>query len=130
MALVWLRKILKVEGTMVPLLRKGGFVLKIIAIGDRDMVVGFKLAGISSALEVKNPEEAKAALKDAFQRRDTGIILISERLAEELRSFISKLVEGANLPIIVEIPGKEGTRTGGDVIKELVKKAVGIEIKI
>jgi len=109
---------------------KGGFVLKIIAIGDKDMVLGFKLAGISSALEVNNPEEAKAALKDAFQRRDVGIILISERLAEELRPFISKLVEGADLPIIVEVPGKEGTRTGGDVIKELVKRAVGIEIKI
>jgi len=104
--------------------------LKIFAIGDKDMVLGFKLAGVSYALEVKDSEEAKVALKNAFQKREVGIILISERIAEELRPFISKLVEEADLPIIVEIPGKEGTRMGGDILKKLIKKAVGVEIKI
>lgn len=112
------------------LLGKGGLPLNIIALGDRDMAIGFKLAGVSSAFEVKDAEEAKGILRDAFQRQDVGIILISERLAEELRSFINKLVEEADMPIIVEIPSKEGAKGGVDIIRELVKRAVGIEIKI
>ncbi len=104
--------------------------MRILAIGDKDMVIGFKLAGVSLVFEVKNAEEAKSILRDAFHRQDVGIILIAQWLAEELRAFIDKLIGEAELPIIVEVPGREGIKEGVDPIKELIRKAVGIEIKI
>lgn len=103
--------------------------MDVLVIGDRDTVIGFKLAGVSSALEVRNPEEAKAALKSAFQQRNVGVIMIPKKLAQEIKTFISKLTEESDFPIIVEIPGKEGVEEEVDALRELIRKAVGIEIK-
>jgi len=104
--------------------------MEIVAIGDRDTVIGFKLAGVSSAFEVDDPESAKRILRDVFQMQNVGVVIITEKLADQIRAFIERLTESADLPILIEVPDKTGPKGGPDPIQALIKKAVGIEIKI
>jgi len=104
--------------------------MKISLIGDKDTVVGFQLAGVKDARIVDGPEEAKTALRSLAKEEDSGLIIMTEKLADKVRDDITEVTEGKVMPIIVEIPDKGGSiEKKVDPIKELVKRAVGVEIK-
>jgi V/A-type H+-transporting ATPase subunit F len=104
--------------------------MKIGVIGDSTTVLGFKLAGVKDAIETQDPTKAVEALRRLFKNQEMGLIIITERLADKLRDEIDKLTEGVVTPLIVEIPDKSGTiEKKVDPIKELVRRAVGVEIK-
>jgi V/A-type H+-transporting ATPase subunit F len=104
--------------------------MRISLIGDKDTVVGFQLAGVKDSHIVESPEDARVALRDLAEDKESGLIIITERLADKIRSDISEITEGKVTPIIVEIPDKGGPiEKKVDPIKELIKRAVGIEIK-
>ncbi len=104
--------------------------MKISVLGDRDTVVGFQLAGVKDAHVAEEPKKALEALKALIKDKDIGMIIMSERLADKLREELKRLSEGRVAPLIVEIPDKKGPiEKRVDPIKELVKRAVGVEIK-
>ncbi|AFK21934.1 V-type ATP synthase subunit F [Pyrococcus sp. ST04] len=102
--------------------------MKVVVMGDSDTVVGFKLAGVHEVYEFDyselSIERARNKLRELVEREDVGIILITERLAEK----IGELPE-VNLPIILQIPDKFGSIYGEELLKEIVRRAIGVEIK-
>lgn len=104
--------------------------MKISVIGDSTTVLGFKLAGVKETVETQDPSKALEDLRRLFKDKEIGLIIITEKLADKLREEIDKLTEGVVTPLIVEIPDKSGTiERKVDPIKELVRRAVGVEIK-
>ncbi len=104
--------------------------MRISLVGDKDTVVGFQLAGIKDSHAVETPEEARAALLEIAKDKDAGLIIITERLADKLRSEIAAITEGKVTPLVVEIPDKSGPiEKRVDPIKELIRRAVGVEVK-
>ncbi|MEE8167554.1 MAG: V-type ATP synthase subunit F [Candidatus Hydrothermarchaeales archaeon] len=104
--------------------------MKISVIGDNETAVGFRLAGIRDSHAVASPEEALDIFKALMKDKDTGVIIISERLADRLKGNIKALTEGKPVPLVVEIPDKKGPIERVDPIRELVRRAVGVEIKV
>ncbi len=99
----------------------------ISVVADIDTVTGFKLGGIDKVHSVENPEEAKKAINDLINQ-GTSIIITTEKIGDELREFIDRVTKNKTLPIIVEIPDKTGPiKRKTDPIRELVKRAIGIE---
>jgi len=104
--------------------------MKIGVVGDFDTVAGFKLAGVREAYEVNNKDEAAESLMKLI-KEDMGIIIITERFAEQIRIETAALMRGRALPLIVEIPDKNGPLEGkADPIMALIKKAVGVDINV
>lgn len=101
--------------------------MKIVLMGDMDTVLGFKLAGVHEAYSFGEnsleTERAKNKLKELIEREDIGIILITERLAERVE------IPEVKLPIILQIPDKFGSIYGEAQLREIVRKAIGVEIK-
>lgn len=103
--------------------------MKIGVIGDFSTITGFRLAGVKEAYEVEEPGVAVETLKKLL-KEDIGLIIITERLADQIRDETATLIEGKTFPLIVEIPDKDGPVEGKvDPIMALIKKAVGVEIK-
>lgn len=103
--------------------------MKIGVVGDFDTVTGFRLAGVKETYDVEEPGATMEALKK-LMKEDIGVIIITERLADQIRDETAELIEGKTLPIIVEIPDKKGPIEGkADPIMALIKKAVGVEVK-
>jgi V/A-type H+-transporting ATPase subunit F len=103
--------------------------MEIGVVGDFDTVTGFRLAGVRGAYEVEEPGAAVKTLKK-LMREDVGLIIITERLADQIRDEIATLTEGKAFPLIVEIQDKQGPIEGKvDPIMALIKKAVGVDIK-
>jgi V/A-type H+-transporting ATPase subunit F len=103
---------------------------KIAIIGDRDSVVGFRMVGVNESIVPKNSHETRQALLNYFRDPQMGLIIITEPLATEVEDTILELSE-APVPVILLIPDRQGS-TGAyeSVLKELVRRAVGIEINI
>ncbi|MHA1771349.1 MAG: V-type ATP synthase subunit F [Candidatus Thorarchaeota archaeon] len=103
---------------------------KIAVIGDRDTVIGFRMAGVTESTVPQNPLETRQALQSYFSDPTMGLILITEPLAKTIEDTILNLSE-APIPVIILIPDRSGS-TGAyeTLLKELVRRAVGIEINI
>ncbi|MHA1410065.1 MAG: V-type ATP synthase subunit F [Candidatus Odinarchaeia archaeon] len=104
--------------------------MKIAVVGDEDTVIGFKLAGVSEGIIVEDAYKAETHIRELAERKDIGLIIITEKIGAKIRKLISNILK-KGIPIIIEIPDKTGPlKAGEDPIKELVKKAVGVDIKI
>ncbi len=105
--------------------------MKISVIGDRDTTTGFRLAGVEDVHTVKTPEEALQKFREVIKSEDAGLVIITERLAEGVREDMERLLEKRSFPLVVEIPDKGGAiERKVDPLNELVRRAVGVEIKI
>ncbi|MFX1483268.1 MAG: V-type ATP synthase subunit F [Promethearchaeota archaeon] len=103
---------------------------KIAIIGDRDTVTGFRLVGVGDSTIPTSPEETRSALYQYFRDPSMGLVMITEPLAAEAEDTIVELSQSP-VPVILLIPDRNGT-TGAyeTVLKELIRRAVGIEINI
>lgn len=103
---------------------------KIAVIGDRDTVTGFRLVGVSECSVPKSPEETRESLYRYFRDITMGLVMITEPLAAEVEDTLVELSQSP-VPVILLIPDRDGT-TGAyeTVLKELIRRAVGIEINI
>ena len=102
----------------------------IACVGDEDTVIGLRLAGVKKAEIINDPKEAKEKILYFAKSKEVGVLILTEEIVGENQDLINKLIEKP-FPIIVEIPSSKGhISKERDTLKELVKKAVGIDLNI
>ncbi len=102
--------------------------MRIIGFCDKDTAVALRLAGVKDLVTPIEGEEIKQWNK-LIERENLGLILITEELADKLGRRLREYRYTHRLPIIVEIPDKRGRRREHiDIVSQLIKKAVGVEI--
>jgi V/A-type H+-transporting ATPase subunit F len=101
--------------------------MKFYVIADENTVTAFKLVGLEGE-SVDSQEGAREALSKAFESSDTGIVIITERIADTIRDEIESFTFGSSFPLIIEVPDREGAVEGRVSIRELVNTAVGVKI--
>jgi V/A-type H+-transporting ATPase subunit F len=92
---------------------------------DRDTLTGMHLAGIEGEF-VENYEAAQDALKKAVRLDDVGIILITDRIAENCEAVVSDIKINCKTPLLVEIPNSDGSDRPADSIMKIVHNAIGV----
>ena len=103
---------------------------KIVVIGDRDTATGFQMVGVKDVYVPSTPTETREMLTRNFRNPATGLIIMTEALAETVEDTIMELSE-APIPVILLVPDRDGTTgTYEAVLKELIRRAVGIEINV
>jgi len=102
--------------------------MKIFLISDNThTLTGMRLAGIEGVV-VHEKEEVLKEIEKVKERKDIGILLITELLAEKLPMEINKMKQSNMLPIIVEIPDRHGTRRPPDFLTSYIKESIGVKI--
>jgi len=96
-------------------------------IGDEDAVLGFEMVGVSGRT-ARNPEEARRAFQAVLEDGQTGIIIITERVADMIRPLVDKFLFTQSFPLIVEVPDRKGRQPGRPGIRELVNAAIGVRL--
>ena len=109
--------------------------MEYFVIGERELVLGFRLAGVNGKA-VSNRNEASEAFKKltgqgssviSSEERPTILILtedVSDMLQDEVRSW----QRSGKVPLIVEIPGLQGRIKGRKSLTESIREAVGIQV--
>ncbi len=102
--------------------------MKILVVGNKDMINGFQLAGIKDVYEANDAWKAKEILNDVKYMNDVAIVIISRRMAHEIREYLDDWKRDKGIyPIILEIPDKKEVKVE-DPMRSLVKRAIGIDI--
>lgn len=101
--------------------------MKYFAIGDEDTVLGMALAGVDGRA-VTSADEAAAVLQEAIEDHEAGIILITERTADMVRTQVDKFVFTRSFPLIVEIPDRLGPVPERPALRETVNRAIGVSV--
>ena len=101
--------------------------MKIAVLGDRDTALGFKLAGAHEVYAFEDTplemERLRNKLKELVERGDVGIILITERFAQRIE------IPDVTIPIILQVPDRSGSKFGEEALREIVRRAIGVELK-
>lgn len=101
--------------------------MKYHVIGDDDTVLGFRFAGIRGQV-VRTPDEAREALREATLRRDLGIVIITDSVADQIRDDVNQVRFSLDLPLLVEVPSPAGPSPKRADLLDLIREAVGIRV--
>lgn len=101
--------------------------LKFHVIGDADTVLGFRLAGVEGDI-VQTADETRESLERAFGRKDLGVLIMPERIAQVVRLQVDQHVTRATFPLIIEICDITGPMEGRKTVKEMIRAAVGVSL--
>lgn len=109
--------------------------MEYFVIGERELVLGFRLAGVKGQ-SVSNRTEAA----EAFQRL-TGqgsyvvsaterptILILTEDVSDMLQDEVQSWQMSGKTPLIVEIPGLQGRIKGRKSLTDSIREAVGIQV--
>ena len=94
---------------------------------NHDSLVGMRLAGVQGVL-VHTSEDAFEAVKQALKMKDLAILAVTEKAAEMMPEVIQQLRERGELPLVVEIPDRFGTKRGPDFLTRYVQEAIGVKM--
>ena len=102
--------------------------MKVFLVSDNhDSLVGMRLAGIQGCL-VHTADETFAAIDRALKMPNLAILAITERAAEMAPDVVQQLRERGELPLLVEIPDRFGTKRGPDFLTRYVQEAIGVKM--
>lgn len=99
---------------------------KIAVIGDKESILGFSAIGMD-IYPAYEEEDVKKILPKLIEE-NYAIIYITENVSIKSEKYLEK-IKKEKIPAIVTIPSNTGNlKYGQNRIKEMVQKAVGIEI--
>jgi len=99
---------------------------KIHIIGDMHTVSAFRLCGVTA--EVSDKDNAASRLEEIVQKEDAGIVVITNELAEDLRTRIAEINLKRLSPVIIEIPGIDDTQVLSRSVVGYIAEALGITL--
>jgi V/A-type H+-transporting ATPase subunit F len=110
--------------------------LEYFVIGEREIVLAFKLVGVDGSVAV-NRTEALDSFNRITGRGGTASVPVDERpkvliLTEEVSSMLEDEVldwqKRAQYPLVVEVPGIQGHLEGRKSLTDAIREAVGIQV--
>ncbi|MEM4137060.1 MAG: V-type ATP synthase subunit F [Candidatus Anstonellaceae archaeon] len=101
---------------------------KIIVIGDELSITGFKLAGVQESYIADSAKQAEELLNKFLSDQSIGIIIILDKLLDQVDWKIKRKIEQVAKPIVVAIPSKDGPIEEEVSLAKLIKRALGFDI--
>ena len=110
--------------------------MKFYIIGEREIVLAFKLTGVDGTIA-----ETRAEVLDAFNRV-TGkgnvanlasheiprVLILTEHAASQIENEEITWQKTGKFPLIVEVPGLDGHLKGKNSLSDAIKEAIGVEV--
>lgn len=102
--------------------------MKYFVISDNtDTHVGLRLAGIAGVI-VHSREDAIEAIDQVLADPSIGILLITEQLAVLCQDKLAPLKKDVRIPLVVEIPDRNGAGRSKDSITRYIREAIGVKL--
>ncbi|HAE91826.1 MULTISPECIES: V-type ATP synthase subunit F [Tissierella] len=93
---------------------------------NKDTIIGLRLAGIEGAL-AETKEDVEFYFSKAVHDPNVGIIIITEKIFEEMKEKVLDLKRTGNSQIIATIPDRTGLRDKNFIMRH-IKESIGIKI--
>lgn len=99
----------------------------IAVIGERELVLGFKLIGINDIF-IKTGKDAIDTINNLIESRLYGLVLVSESIRKSIDITTARRMEYSLKPLIIFIPMK-GAGIESETVEALAKRVLGVDMK-
>jgi vacuolar-type H+-ATPase subunit F/Vma7 len=101
---------------------------KVAVLGDRETTAYFRVSGVKRSRYVKDRGEAEKAFSRLLSDESISLVLVTEPVMEWIEPMLSR--HRKEYPLVVAIPTKRGPKSTVDTLAQLVKRTVGVELKV
>lgn len=103
---------------------------KLAIVGDRELVIGYRLIGIDDTFIVDD-EDVSKKIQKLYSSNEYGLIIASNSVRDKLPSkFLSEIEESIE-PLVLFMPSqKQTTEEDKESIASLAKRVLGINIEM
>jgi len=100
---------------------------RIAIVGDRELVIGYRLNGIDDTFLV-GEEDASKKIQELYSSNEFGLIIASESVRGKLASGFLSQIERSIEPLVIFMPAQKES-VHEESISALAKRVLGIGIK-
>ncbi len=102
---------------------------RLAIVGDRELVIGYRLIGIDDTFIVDD-EEANKKIQELYSSGEFGLIIASDSVRTKIPSKFLSEIEGSIEPLVLFLPSlKETTEEDKESIAALAKRVLGVNIE-
>src|SRR5215467_1276536 len=102
---------------------------KIAVVGERELVIGYRLLGIEETFIVSDREQASKTMDSLFSSRKFALLIASQFVRDALSQVLRSRVEASIDPLVLFMPALKGN-IQEESIASLAKRVLGISIKM
>lgn len=99
---------------------------RIAVVGERELVIGYRLLGIDDTFIVSG-EEASKTIQELFVSGKFSLIIASDSVRNSIPTVFRKKIESSIEPLVIFMPTMEGN-IQEESIAALAKRVLGISI--
>ena len=101
---------------------------KIAVIADRATSSYFKVSGVKSSYAVKDREDAERVFRQVHSDGSISLVMVTEPIYEWILPILQRTRK--EFPLVVSIPARGAAEAPTDTLAQLIKRTVGIELKM
>ena len=103
---------------------------KIGVMADKETAIYFKLGGVKNSWVVKSEDEAVKTFEDIKNKQTVSLVIVTDTVFEWIKDKVGQGKKEIELPLVVSIPTRRGGKSQVDLLAELIKRTVGVEIRV
>lgn len=101
---------------------------RIAVVGDRELVIGYRLNGIDDTFIVSG-DDANKKMQELYSSNEFGLIIASESVRDKLPANFLSQVESSIEPLVLFMPAQKESMHE-ESLSALAKRVLGISIKM
>jgi V/A-type H+/Na+-transporting ATPase subunit F len=101
---------------------------KIAVVGDRELVVGYRLLGVEDAF-ITGKDDSQKVVMDLFNSGKYGLIIVGSGVKKTLSVQSRDKLESSIIPLVVFMPAI-GSEESVESLSILAKRVLGVDLKV
>jgi V/A-type H+/Na+-transporting ATPase subunit F len=102
---------------------------KIAVVGDRELVLGYRLLGVEDAY-ITTREDAQRVIMDLFNANNHGLIIAGNDVRKALSSSAREKLESSIIPLVVFMPPVDSAVGQEESLAILARRVLGVDLKV
>jgi len=102
---------------------------KIAVIGDRELVLGYRLLGVEDAF-ITGKDEAQKVVMDLFNSSKYGLIIAGNEIRKGLSNSAREKIESSIIPLVVFMPPLDSAVKEEESLALLARRVLGVDLKV
>lgn len=102
---------------------------KIAVVGDRELVLGYRLLGVEDAF-ITAKEDAQKIVMDLFNSNNYGLIIAGNEVRKALSLSAREKLESSIIPLVVFMPPINSAAVQEESLAILARRVLGVDLKV
>ena len=103
---------------------------KIGVMADKETAIYFRLGGVENSWVVSSEEEAIKTYEDIKGKQVVSLVIVTDTVFDWIKDKVGRGKKEIELPLVVSIPTRKAGKPQVDLLADLIKRTVGVEIRV